>query len=82
MFSNKGMDHLHGMKMKNMVPLYDLLLEMLDAHIMHSSRLPRRSPQQETGDQCDGPARPHSPGPSGPSNTWTPSSTGGRGELQ
>ncbi|KAM8725974.1 estrogen receptor 2a isoform 1-T2 [Acanthopagrus schlegelii] len=80
--SNKGMDHLHGMKMKNMVPLYDLLLEMLDAHIMHSSRLPRRSPQQETGDQCDGPARPHSPGPSGPSNTWTPSSTGGRGEPQ
>uniref|UniRef100_A0A673CNP7 Estrogen receptor 2a n=1 Tax=Sphaeramia orbicularis TaxID=375764 RepID=A0A673CNP7_9TELE len=40
--SNKGMDHLHCMKMKNMVPLYDLLLEMLDAHIMHSSRLPRR----------------------------------------
>ncbi|XP_058469601.1 estrogen receptor beta-like [Solea solea] len=39
--SNKGMDHLHCMKMKNMVPLYDLLLEMLDAHIMHSSRLPR-----------------------------------------
>ncbi|XP_076872974.1 estrogen receptor 2a [Brachyhypopomus gauderio] len=38
--SNKGMDHLHCMKMKKMVPLYDLLLEMLDAHIMHSSRLP------------------------------------------
>uniref|UniRef100_A0A3P8ZLM9 Estrogen receptor 2a n=1 Tax=Esox lucius TaxID=8010 RepID=A0A3P8ZLM9_ESOLU len=42
-FSNKGMDHLHGMKMKNMVPLYDLLLEMLDAHIMHSSRLPHQT---------------------------------------
>lgn len=28
------------MKMKKVVPLYDLLLEMLDAHIMHSSRLP------------------------------------------
>uniref|UniRef100_A0A665WSP5 Estrogen receptor 2a n=1 Tax=Echeneis naucrates TaxID=173247 RepID=A0A665WSP5_ECHNA len=41
--SNKGMDHLHCMKMKNMVPLYDLLLEMLDAHIMHSSRHPHRS---------------------------------------
>ncbi|XP_024912375.1 estrogen receptor 2a isoform X1 [Cynoglossus semilaevis] len=41
--SNKGMDHLHCMKMKNMVPLYDLLLEMLDAHIMHSSRLGRRA---------------------------------------
>uniref|UniRef100_A0A3Q1GN11 Estrogen receptor 2a n=1 Tax=Acanthochromis polyacanthus TaxID=80966 RepID=A0A3Q1GN11_9TELE len=49
--SNKGMDHLHCMKMKNMVPLYDLLLEMLDAHIMHSSRLPRRPPQQESTDQ-------------------------------
>uniref|UniRef100_A0A671VNL0 Estrogen receptor 2a n=1 Tax=Sparus aurata TaxID=8175 RepID=A0A671VNL0_SPAAU len=80
--SNKGMDHLHGMKMKNMVPLYDLLLEMLDAHIMHSSRLPRRSPQQETVEQCDAPARPHSPGTSGPTNTWTPSCTGGRGEPQ
>ncbi|KAM8846648.1 estrogen receptor 2a [Synchiropus picturatus] len=41
--SNKGMDHLHCMKMKNMVPLYDLLLEMLDAHIMHSSRLPQQA---------------------------------------
>lgn len=39
-YSNKGMDHLHCMKMKKMVPVYDLLLEMLDAHIMHSSRLP------------------------------------------
>ncbi|XP_062406174.1 estrogen receptor 2a [Sardina pilchardus] len=38
--SNKGMDHLHCMKMKKMVPVYDLLLEMLDAHVMHSSRLP------------------------------------------
>lgn len=41
--SNKGMDHLHCMKMKKVVPLYDLLLEMLDAHIMHSSRLPHSS---------------------------------------
>ncbi|KAF7690266.1 estrogen receptor 2a [Silurus meridionalis] len=39
--SNKGMDHLHCMKIKKVVPLYDLLLEMLDAHIMHSSRLPQ-----------------------------------------
>ncbi|XP_042246262.1 estrogen receptor 2a [Thunnus albacares] len=74
--SNKGMDHLHCMKMRNMVPLYDLLLEMLDAHIMHSSRLPGHAP--EPVDQKV-PARPHSSG-SGPSNTWTPSSTGG--ELQ
>ncbi|XP_062858289.1 estrogen receptor 2a [Trichomycterus rosablanca] len=44
--SNKGMDHLHCMKMKKMVPLYDLLLEMLDAHIMHSSRLPSSSSRE------------------------------------
>lgn len=37
--SNKGMVHLHCMKMKNIVPLYELLLQMLDAHIKHS-RLP------------------------------------------
>ncbi|XP_054618435.1 estrogen receptor 2a isoform X1 [Dunckerocampus dactyliophorus] len=57
--SNKGMDHLHCMKMKNMVPLYDLLLEMLDAHIMHSSRLPNRSQQQEQepSDQKEVPAK-------------------------
>ncbi|XP_074540990.1 estrogen receptor 2a isoform X2 [Halichoeres trimaculatus] len=66
--SNKGMDHLHCMKMKNMVPLYDLLLEMLDAHIMHSSRLPRRPPQQDSKE--------------GPSNTWTPSSADSTGEPQ
>ncbi|XP_077443466.1 estrogen receptor 2a [Stigmatopora argus] len=51
--SNKGMDHLHCMKMKNMVPLYDLLLEMLDAHIMHSSRPPTKGPQQETSEQVE-----------------------------
>uniref|UniRef100_UPI0037E74183 estrogen receptor 2a n=1 Tax=Semicossyphus pulcher TaxID=241346 RepID=UPI0037E74183 len=76
--SNKGMDHLHCMKMKNMVPLYDLLLEMLDAHIMHSSRLPRRPPRQDSGDQKEAP---HSPAGE-PSNTWTASSTEGGSELQ
>ncbi|XP_033998695.1 estrogen receptor [Trematomus bernacchii] len=30
--SNKGMEHLYSMRCKNKVPLYDLLLEMLDAH--------------------------------------------------
>uniref|UniRef100_A0A3B5B1J5 Estrogen receptor beta-like n=1 Tax=Stegastes partitus TaxID=144197 RepID=A0A3B5B1J5_9TELE len=60
--SNKGMDHLHCMKMKNMVPLYDLLLEMLDAHIMHSSRLPRQPPQQESTDQEEVSVQPHSSG--------------------
>lgn len=34
--SNKGMEHLYNMKCKNMVPLYDLLLEMLDAHRLRS----------------------------------------------
>ncbi|TNN68499.1 Estrogen receptor [Liparis tanakae] len=33
--SNKGMEHLYSMKCKNKVPLYDLLLEMLDAHRLH-----------------------------------------------
>nr|BAF46102.1 estrogen receptor alpha [Acanthogobius flavimanus] len=33
--SNKGMEHLYNMKCKNKVPLYDLLLEMLDAHHLH-----------------------------------------------
>ncbi|KAK5852702.1 hypothetical protein PBY51_006551 [Eleginops maclovinus] len=79
--SNKGMDHLHCMKMKNMVPLYDLLLEMLDAHIMHSSRLPPQPPQQEPGDLTEVPDRPPSSG-SSLSNTWTPGSTGSGGEPQ
>nr|BAB85623.1 estrogen receptor beta [Paralichthys olivaceus] len=80
--SNKGMDHLHCMKMKNMVPLYDLLLEMLDAHIMHSSRLPHHaSPQPEFTDQGEVPARPGSSG-NGSSNTWTPSTSGDGGEPQ
>ncbi|XP_053098212.1 estrogen receptor [Pangasianodon hypophthalmus] len=33
--SYKGMEHLYSMKCKNKVPLYDLLLEMLDAHRLH-----------------------------------------------
>ncbi|CAL9692470.1 unnamed protein product [Knipowitschia caucasica] len=40
--SNKGMEHLYSMKCKNVVPLYDLLLEMLDAHRLHR---PVRTPQ-------------------------------------
>lgn len=68
MCSNKGMDHLHCMKMKNMVPLYDLLLEMLDAHIVHSSRLSRWPPQPDPADQTEPPAQPHSSA-GGPSST-------------
>lgn len=75
------MDHLHRMKMKNMVPLYDLLLEMLDAHIMHSSRLPRRATQQESPDEEEAQARPHRPS-NGLANTWTLSSAGDGGEAQ
>uniref|UniRef100_A0A8C7SQK4 Estrogen receptor beta 2 n=1 Tax=Oncorhynchus mykiss TaxID=8022 RepID=A0A8C7SQK4_ONCMY len=37
--SNKGMQHLSSMKKKNVVLLYDLLLEMLDANTTHSSRM-------------------------------------------
>uniref|UniRef100_A0A669E9S9 Estrogen receptor 2a n=1 Tax=Oreochromis niloticus TaxID=8128 RepID=A0A669E9S9_ORENI len=79
--SNKGMDHLHCMKMKNIVPLYDLLLEMLDAHIMHSSCLPHQPPQQDSKDQSEVPAPLHSSA-GGPSNTWTPSSARAGGESQ
>ncbi|XP_032731117.1 estrogen receptor beta isoform X1 [Lontra canadensis] len=39
--SNKGMEHLLNMKCKNVVPVYDLLLEMLNAHTLrgHKSSL-------------------------------------------
>uniref|UniRef100_A0A3Q4G3T7 Estrogen receptor 2a n=1 Tax=Neolamprologus brichardi TaxID=32507 RepID=A0A3Q4G3T7_NEOBR len=77
------MKHIHLTKLfpsKNIVPLYDLLLEMLDAHIMHSSRLPHKPPQQEE-DQSEAPAPLHSSA-SGPSNTWTPSSARAGGEPQ
>lgn len=36
--SNKGMEHLLSMKCKNMVPVYDLLLEMLNAHTLRGQR--------------------------------------------
>ncbi|KAM9339485.1 estrogen receptor [Symphorus nematophorus] len=41
--SNKGMEHLYSMKCKNKVPLYDLLLEMLDAHRIHRPDIPSES---------------------------------------
>uniref|UniRef100_A0A672NCY1 Estrogen receptor beta-2-like n=1 Tax=Sinocyclocheilus grahami TaxID=75366 RepID=A0A672NCY1_SINGR len=37
--SNKGIEHLSTMKRKNVVLLYDLLLEMLDANTSQSSRM-------------------------------------------
>uniref|UniRef100_A0A8C6X0D8 Estrogen receptor n=1 Tax=Naja naja TaxID=35670 RepID=A0A8C6X0D8_NAJNA len=44
--SNKGMEHLYNMKCKNVVPLYDLLLEMLDAHRLHAPAT-RNTPHNE-----------------------------------
>uniref|UniRef100_A0A8C6ZPB0 Estrogen receptor beta n=1 Tax=Nothoprocta perdicaria TaxID=30464 RepID=A0A8C6ZPB0_NOTPE len=55
--SNKGMEHLLSMKCKNVVPVYDLLLEMLNAHTLRGQRKsPITSPefgqleQMEPGD--------------------------------
>ncbi|XP_034050926.1 estrogen receptor 2b [Thalassophryne amazonica] len=42
--SNKGMDHLSTMKRKNVVLVYDLLLEMLDANTSSSSSQTSASP--------------------------------------
>ncbi|XP_009464574.1 PREDICTED: estrogen receptor [Nipponia nippon] len=45
--SNKGMEHLYNMKCKNVVPLYDLLLEMLDAHRLHAPASRSAAPMEE-----------------------------------
>ncbi|NWQ96465.1 ESR1 protein, partial [Burhinus bistriatus] len=45
--SNKGMEHLYNMKCKNVVPLYDLLLEMLDAHRLHAPAARNAAPMEE-----------------------------------
>lgn len=73
------MDHLHCMKMKNMVPLYDLLLEMLDAHIMHSSRLSHRPPQQDL--EPSGSPTEHHGHAGGSSGAWSPGSSREGGEA-
>ncbi|XP_060150873.1 estrogen receptor beta isoform X2 [Globicephala melas] len=44
--SNKGMEHLLNMKCKNVVPVYDLLLEMLNAHTLRGSK------SSVTGSEC------------------------------
>lgn len=46
--SNKGMDHLSTMKKKNVVLVYDLLLEMLDANTSSSSSQTSSSPSSDT----------------------------------
>nr|XP_058145568.1 LOW QUALITY PROTEIN: estrogen receptor [Dasypus novemcinctus] len=48
--SNKGMEHLYSMKCKNVVPLYDLLLEMLDAHRLHAPTSHGGTPAEETNE--------------------------------
>ncbi|XP_053331329.1 estrogen receptor beta [Spea bombifrons] len=42
--SYKGMEHLLSMKCKNVVPVYDLLLEMLNAHTLREQRKSMESP--------------------------------------
>lgn len=51
------MEHLLSMKCKNVVPVYDLLLEMLNAHTLRGQRKPPVThpefgplEQMETGD--------------------------------
>lgn len=46
--SNKGMDHLSSMKRKNVVLVYNLLLEMLDSSTFSSSSQPSSSPSSES----------------------------------
>nr|BAJ05028.1 estrogen receptor beta [Hynobius tokyoensis] len=51
--SNKGMEHLLSMKCKNVVPVYDLLLEMLNAHTLRDHRK-----SADTGSECSS-SEPH-----------------------
>ncbi|KAM9201814.1 estrogen receptor beta isoform 3-T3 [Dugong dugon] len=57
--SNKGMEHLLSMKCKNVVPVYDLLLEMLNAHTLrgYKSSGSECSPAEEAKnkDSCQAP---------------------------
>uniref|UniRef100_A0A672ICQ0 Estrogen receptor n=1 Tax=Salarias fasciatus TaxID=181472 RepID=A0A672ICQ0_SALFA len=65
--SNKGMEHLYSMKCKNKVPLYDLLLEMLDAHRLHRPVRPAESwPQADREPPPSGGADGGSSASSGP----------------
>lgn len=63
--SNKGMDHLSSMKRKNVVLVYDLLLEMLDANMSSGSSQSSSSPSSDTSSseqQQYAPPPPHLPG--------------------
>ncbi|KAM3919897.1 estrogen receptor beta [Leptodactylus fuscus] len=52
--SNKGMEHLLSMKCKNVVPVYDLLLEMLNAHTLRDHRKPMPAASYSAKTQSDG----------------------------
>nr|ASA40272.1 estrogen receptor beta 2 [Channa punctata] len=58
--SNKGMDHLSTMKRKNVVLVYDLLLEMLDANTSSSSSQTSSPPSSDTYSDRHQPPRPAS----------------------
>uniref|UniRef100_A0A8D3B0N9 Estrogen receptor n=1 Tax=Scophthalmus maximus TaxID=52904 RepID=A0A8D3B0N9_SCOMX len=75
--SNKGMEHLYSMKCKNKVPLYDLLLEMLDAHCVHRPARPVQSWFQVDGE----PENNNSSG-GGSGSPSAGSSSGPRGGLE
>uniref|UniRef100_A0A8C1KVC3 Estrogen receptor n=1 Tax=Cyprinus carpio TaxID=7962 RepID=A0A8C1KVC3_CYPCA len=63
---NKGMEHLYRMKCKNRVPLYDLLLEMLDAQQFHSSGKVQRLWAQSEKDSSSTPTASSSSSSRGP----------------
>ncbi|XP_004837473.1 estrogen receptor beta isoform X2 [Heterocephalus glaber] len=61
--SNKGMEHLLSMKCKNVVPVYDLLMEMLNAHTLHGykSSVPgSKCSSAEDSKSKEGPQNPQS----------------------
>uniref|UniRef100_A0A1A8HV10 Estrogen receptor n=3 Tax=Nothobranchius kuhntae TaxID=321403 RepID=A0A1A8HV10_NOTKU len=75
--SNKGMEHLYSMKCKNKVPLYDLLLEMLDAHRLHR---PLKSSQSLSQAERSPPST--SSSSSGGCSSSPGSSSGPRGSIE
>ncbi|KAM7395328.1 hypothetical protein PAMA_006885 [Pampus argenteus] len=77
--SNKGMEHLYSMKCKNKVPLYDLLLEMLDAHRLHH---PVRPTQFWSQADRDPPSTTSTSNSSSSSSSSVGSSSGPRGSHE
>uniref|UniRef100_A0A5F9DI90 Estrogen receptor beta n=1 Tax=Oryctolagus cuniculus TaxID=9986 RepID=A0A5F9DI90_RABIT len=57
--SDKGMEHLLSMKCRNVVPVYDLLLEMLNAHTLRGHRPAATAPgPAEDRKGAEGPQNP------------------------